>query len=269
MRSVWIILKEQVNNFYLIRRLSLYELKSANRNNYLGILWEIINPMIQIGIYWFVFGFGIYRARHHNFYGTIPYHHWLFAGFVAWYFINQAILQGSRSVYSRIRTIAKMNFPMSVIPTYIIFSKFYQHLMFLVVIYAILLLSGESLSVYIVQLPYFMICVLFLTISLSLITSTLSTIVRDVHMIVQSIVRMLVYLTPVLWTTKEGIALTIMKINPLTYVVEGYRAALLGTSWYGVMHWHYTLYFWAVTLFMFIVGSVLHLRFRDHFVDYL
>ncbi|WP_077614029.1 ABC transporter permease [Caenibacillus caldisaponilyticus] len=269
MRSVWIILKEQVNNFYLVRRLSLYELKSANRNNYLGILWEIINPMIQIGIYWFVFGFGIRGSGKHYNIDSIPFHHWLFAGFVIWFFINQAIVQGSKSIYSRIRTIAKMSFPLSVIPTYVIVSKFYQHLMFLAVIYVILLLSGESVSVYIVQLPYFMFAVLMFVIALSLITSTLATIVRDVQMIVQSIVRMLLYLTPVLWTSKNALVQTVMLINPITYVVDGYRAALLGTSWYGVAHWHYTIYFWTVTLAMLIIGSVLHLRFRDHFVDYL
>ena len=50
------VLKEQIQNFYLIRRLSLYELKSKNKNNYLGMAWEVINPSIQILIYWFVFG---------------------------------------------------------------------------------------------------------------------------------------------------------------------------------------------------------------------
>ena len=63
MNAAWIVLKEQIKNFYLIRRLSVYEMKSANNDNYLGILWEIINPMIQISIYWFVFGFGIFNRQ--------------------------------------------------------------------------------------------------------------------------------------------------------------------------------------------------------------
>ena len=63
MSSALTVLREQIKNFYLIRRLSVYEMKSANSNNYLGILWEIINPMIQISIYWFVFGFGIHNRK--------------------------------------------------------------------------------------------------------------------------------------------------------------------------------------------------------------
>src|SRR5699024_12147993 len=55
MKSVITVLKEQIDNFYLIMRLSLYELKNKNTSNYLGMAWEIINPSIQILIYWFVF----------------------------------------------------------------------------------------------------------------------------------------------------------------------------------------------------------------------
>src|SRR5690625_7042851 len=56
MKSVITVLKEQISNFYLIRRLSLYELKSKNKSNYLGMAWEVINPAIQILVCWFVFG---------------------------------------------------------------------------------------------------------------------------------------------------------------------------------------------------------------------
>src|SRR5699024_2587956 len=55
MKSAIIVLKEQLDNFYLIRRLSLYELKSTNKNNHLGMAWEILNPFIQIAFYGFVF----------------------------------------------------------------------------------------------------------------------------------------------------------------------------------------------------------------------
>lgn len=59
MSAMMTVIKEQIANFYLIRRLSLYELKSSNNNNYLGMLWELLNPGIQITIFWFVFGYGI------------------------------------------------------------------------------------------------------------------------------------------------------------------------------------------------------------------
>src|SRR5690625_6646906 len=61
MKPAITVIKEQIANFYLMRRLSVYELKSKNKNNYLGMAWEVLNPVIQILIYWFVFGTIIQR----------------------------------------------------------------------------------------------------------------------------------------------------------------------------------------------------------------
>lgn len=63
MKSMIAVIKEQFSSLYLIFRLSAFELKSANTNNYLGRLWELINPMIQLGIYWFIFGIGIRKGQ--------------------------------------------------------------------------------------------------------------------------------------------------------------------------------------------------------------
>lgn len=267
MKSVLTIIKEQFNSIYLISRLSAYEVKSANKSHYLGILWEIINPMIQIAVYWFVFGHITTRKGEDN----IAYFPWLLAGIVIWFFINPAITQGSKSIYSRIKMVSKMSFPMSIIPTYVIIAKFYQHLMLLVVIMVILQFYGFSISLHYFELVYYMFAAIALTLSVSLITSTLSMIVRDVQMIVQAIMRMMIYLSPILWPPTGGMAKYqgILKINPIYYIVEGYRNSLLGEKWYLVAEWHYTIYFWVVILVLFTIGSIMHLKFRNRFVDFL
>lgn len=266
--SMFKVIREQISSFYLIRRLSLFELKSANNSHYLGILWELINPMIQIGIYYFVFGYGIRGGRAVE---GIPYFYWMLAGILVWFFVNPAILDASKSIYTRIALIAKMSFPMSVIPTYVIISKFYQHLMLVGVIVAIFQFTGYPISIYYLSLPYYMFATIILLVAISLITSTLATIVRDVQMIVQAIVRMLLYLTPLLWTPERlpHIVQSVMKFNPLYYIAEGYRAALLGHSWYLIEHIKYTAYFWGLVFVLLFIGSALHLKFRNRFVDYL
>ncbi|PKR86192.1 ABC transporter permease [Heyndrickxia camelliae] len=269
MKSVFTVIKEQFKSIYLISRLSAYEVKSANKNNYLGILWEVINPMIQIGVYWIVFGVGITGRKGE---GDIAYFPWMIAGIVAWFFINPAITQGTKAIYSRIKMVAKMSFPLSVIPSYVIIAKFYQHLMLLVVIMVILHFYGFTISIHYIELPYYMFAAIVLTFSISLITSTLATIVRDVNMIVTAIMRMMIYLAPILWAPTTGILAKyqgILKLNPIYYIIEGYRNSLLSQKWYLVSHWHYTLYFWAVILVLLFIGSVLHVKFRNRFVDFL
>jgi len=276
MKSMITIVKEQISSFYLILRLSAFELKSANTNNYLGRFWEILNPMIQLTIYWFVFGAGIRKGS-----GVpmdngveVPFFIWMVTGMIVWFFVNPAISASSRSIYSRIQLIAKMSFPMSAIPSFVIMANFYTHLILVAVVTVFLQFTEFKLSIYYIQLPYFMIATLLFLLALALVTSTLATIVRDVQQVVQSVLKMLLYLTPLLWHTEHlmvnGIDFVfILKLNPLYYIVEGYRAALLGTTWYPAEYPQLTLYFWITVVVLFFIGSVLHLKFRNRFVDYL
>src|SRR5699024_2851554 len=101
MKSAVTVLKEQIKHFYLIRRLSLYEIKSQNKNNYLGTAWELLNPSIQIAIYWFVFGTIRQRAPIEIDGMEVPFFSWLLAGFFLWIFFYQGTIQGSKSIFSR------------------------------------------------------------------------------------------------------------------------------------------------------------------------
>lgn len=273
MKSAVKVIKEQIDNFYLIKRLSLYEIKSKNRNNYLGMTWELINPAIQMMIYWFVFGTIRNRAPIDINGMEVPFFTWLLAGFFIWTFCYQSIIQGSKSIYTRLRMLSKMNFPMSVIPNFVIFSNFYVHLILLVISIVIFQLMGYYANVYYFQFIYFIIASFCLLFAIALITSTLSTIVRDFHMFLNSTLRMLLYVSGVLWpiTLLEDFPflMKIMMLNPIFYLIQGYRAAFFGTDWYFITHWGYTLYFWGLIIVLFLFGAMLHVKFRRHFIDYL
>lgn len=268
MKSAITIIKEQFKYFYLVRRLSMYELRSLTSGNYLGMAWEIINPAIQILIYWFVFGFGI---RQREPVGDIPYLQWMFAGILVWFFINQSVMKSSKSIYTKIKMLSKMNFPMSVIPNYVIFSQFYPHLIILGLGMVFLQFLGYPVSIYYIQLPIYIVGMLIFIFSLSLILSTLTTMIRDVQMLLQSLMRMLLYLSPILWPPSllPESWQTFLKLNPFYYVIEGYRYSLLGEGWYFLENPIYTLYFIGIIVVTFAIGSYLHVKFRNQFIDFL
>lgn len=252
----------------------MYELKSQHRNNYLGMSWEIINPGIQILIYWFVFGSIRQRADIEIIPGIeIPFIFWLLSAFVLWTFFYQSTIQGSKSIYSRLLMLSKMNFPMSVIPNIVIFSQFYVHVIMMAIVILILNIGGYYVNIYYLQLIYFVFATFCLLFAISLITSTFSTMIRDVHMFLNATLRMLLYLSPILWPIASVIPnptiVMILKFNPLYYLIEGYRSALFGTEWYFLTHWQYSLYFWGLVIVFLLIGSVLHIKFRRHFIDYL
>src|SRR5690625_147327 len=175
MRAAFTVLKEQITHFYLIRRLSVYEIKGKNRNNYLGMAWELINPTIQLIIYWFVFSTVRQRAPVELNGIEIPFFPWLLAGFFVWVFSYQSIIQGSNSILTRLRMLSKMNFPMSIIPNFVIFSNFYIHLILILVSMMILNFLGYQINIYYFQFLYFSFSAFCLLFAISLITSTIST----------------------------------------------------------------------------------------------
>lgn len=150
MRAAMTVLKEQFKYFYLVRRLSVYELKSNASANYLGMAWEVIQPAIQIAIYWFVFGFGL-RGKAPI--AGVDFFHWMLAGIVVWFMISQGILKGTKSIFSKIKILSKMNFPMSVIPNYMVFAQFYPHLLLLGIVIIVMQFLGYTVNIYYLQLP--------------------------------------------------------------------------------------------------------------------
>ncbi|MFB9860239.1 ABC transporter permease [Salinicoccus siamensis] len=273
MKSILIVLREQLNHFYLVRRLSVYDVKSKNQNNYLGTVWEILTPLISVLIYWFVFS--TLREREPIEMGgeEVPFFFWLFVGFIVWTFFFQATIQASKSIYTRLKLLSKMNFPLSLIPSIAIFSKFYTHIIMLGIVFVVFQIAGYYINIYYLQLPYFILGTYMLVFSFSLITSTLSTLVRDVHMLLSSLLRMGLYLSGVLWPlsllSEFPLLMQLMRLNPLVYLIEGYRSVFFGTEWYMITHWELTLYFWSLIFVILAIGSMLHVNFRRNFIDYL
>ncbi|EHJ06708.1 teichoic acids export ABC transporter permease subunit TagG [Staphylococcus simiae] len=270
MSAVGTVIKEHVKNFYLIQRLAQFQVKILNHSNYLGIAWEIINPAMQIIIYWMVFGLGIRSNAPIN---GIPFVFWLLVGISMWFFINQGILGGTKAITQKFNQVAKMNFPLSIIPTYMVTSKFYGHIGLLLVIIIVCMFNGIYPTIHIVQLFIFVPFCYFFTASVALFTSTLGVIVRDTQMLMQALLRILFYFSPILWMPKNhgvsGLIHDIMKFNPVYFIAESYRASILFHQWYFIEHWHLMLYNIVVIAVFFILGSILHMKYRDQFADFL
>lgn len=273
MRALIKILKEQVNSFYLIMRLASFQLRMDNQNNYLGFAWEILNPAIQMAMYWFVFGFASNRGEMtgENLV-KVPYIYWMLAGISFWFFIQKAILNASKSIYQKYSMVAKMDFPLSVLPSYIIMSKYYGHLVLVGIIMIVFWIAGYYPSVYYIQLIYFLAMSYILAFAITLLTSTITVVVRDIQMLIQSLLQAMFFLSPILWDRSANMPdwiHNILMLNPFYYLANGYRASLLFNDWYIVSHWELTLYNWGLILVLLLIGSTAHYKFRNRFSDFI
>jgi teichoic acid transport system permease protein len=267
MKSILHLIREQIENLNLIYRLAIYEIKGKYQSHYLGVLWQFINPVIQISIYWFIFGMGIRGGAPVN---GVPFFIWMLLGLIPWFFISPTIIQGSNSVYSKVNLVSKMKFPVSVLPSIVIVGNSFSFILMLLALMLILFIYGINPGLYFLQLPYYLICLYVFLYSITLLFSTISTIIRDFQVMLQSLMRMLMYFSPILWKTDKlpEIFQTILKLNPLYYIIEGFRKSFLGNGWF-YQDLAYMTYFWSLTFLVLLLGSFAHLKFRRHFVDYI
>ncbi|KLV17812.1 MULTISPECIES: ABC transporter permease [Bacillus] len=275
MNALFTILREQISSLPLIIRLAVYETKSKYQMNYLGVLWQFLNPLMQMLAYWFVFGMGI-RGGQPIAIGDmeVPFIIWMLAGLIPWFFISPTILDGSNSVFKRINMVSKMNFPISALPSVVIMSNLFSYFVMMGVYLIVLISYGIYPDAHWLQYIYYLTCMIAFMFSFSLFNSTISVLVRDYQFLLQSVTRLLFFLLPIFWNISEKLTGDkawigdILRLNPLFYIIDGFRNSLLKGEWF----FHdvkYTLYFWLITLLLLTVGSLLHMKFRDKFVDFL
>lgn len=271
--SIKQVLKEQIKFRDLIFRIAIFDIKGQYQIHYLGVLWQFINPVIQISIYWFVFGIGLRGgAPVQTAVGEIPFFLWMLMGLIPWFFINPSIVQGSNSVHQRVNLVSKMNFPVSILPTIRIVGSSFHFIILIILLFLVLLIYGFKPSIYLLQIPYYFLALYMFLFSFALFSSTIATLVRDYQMLLQSMMRMLLYLSPILWDPKgdrvpEWVA-NILQLNPIYYIIEGFRDSFLSQKWF-FEDPIYFCYFWILTFTLLAFGSRIHLRFRKNFIDYL
>lgn len=269
MKHVLQVINEQIKYSHLIMRMSRFEIKGNYQLHYLGPLWQFIYPMIQILIYWIVFGIGIRGGQP---IGEIPYILWLLMGLIPWFFISPSMLQGSNSIHQKVSLVSKMHFPVSILPTIKIMSNSIQFFVLITILMFLLLVNGIDITIYWIQLFYYIFCMIAFVFSFSIFSSTISTLIRDYQTLLSATMRMLLYLSPILWNPKGEMVpdwlSNLLMLNPIYYIIDGFRNSFLSEGWF-YQDIIYTLYFWFFILTLLYVGSILHIRFRENFVDYL
>lgn len=269
MNNMFKIIKEQWENRSLIFGLSIYNLKSQYANHYLGLFWNILQPLLQVLLFYIVFGLGLRGDRGDV--GGLPFIIHLTSGLFPWLFLSGAVNATSNAVQGQIGLVTKMKFPSSILISTTIVSSFVNLGVTTAILLTISIINGYSSPIHYLSLIYFVFASVLLVSGIGLIMSTLIILIRDMKNILQNVIRMFFFTTPIFWSLTEANELlqAISAFNPFAYLVMNYRTSLIyeEAPLYGAMSDH--IYFWSLTLFILYVGVNVHYRFRDRLVDYL
>lgn len=250
----------------LILNMSLNDFKNRYSGSYFGLVWAIIQPIATILIFWFVFQVG-FRAQP---VADAPFILWLCAGMVPWSFFNDALMSGTGAFTSYSFIVKKLVFNTGILPLIKVLSSFYLSLIFTALLLLVFTLYGFFPGIHFLSVLYFNACLFFLVSGLSYLLATINVFFRDTTQIVGICLQFGMWLTPIMWSETMIPARFhwIVKINPLYYIVNGMRDALIGREWF-LIHPLQTIYFWIVTVLICVFGLIFYKKMKFHFADVL
>jgi lipopolysaccharide transport system permease protein len=224
-------LKELVEYRDLLYYNILKNIKGKYRQMALGPLWIILQPVVNMLLFTFIFG----RVAKMDSIG-VPYPLLVIAALIPWNFFQNATTYAANSLVSQMNIISKVYFPRMIIPLSDTISWLIDFFFTLIVLFAMMIIYSVYPNWHILFLPLYIFFVFITTISIGLWTASLTVKFRDVRLFIDYGLRILMFLTPVAYPAsvlKSSLSDNIfflIKLNPMFWVTEGFRWTLLGTS---------------------------------------
>ncbi len=247
--------------FLLVAR----DLKIRYIASYLGIMWAFVQPVVTVLIFWFVFSIG-FKVRPMS---EVPFIVWLLPGYLAWQYFAEAVSGATQSIVESSYLVKKIVFKVEVLPVVKMMTALIIHIFFLFVMVLMYVAMGQTLTVSCLQVAYYLGALMSLVYGLSLLTSALSVFTRDIGQIVGMIMQFGFWGTPIFWDVKmlPEEYRWIIELNPMYYIVEGYRQSMLGGVWF--FERPESVNYWVETAVIVLIGRYFFRKMRPHFADVL
>ena len=263
--------KDLYNNRRLIWRLSKNDFRKRYAGSFLGVVWAFVPPVVTVAMYYVVFD-RIMGSGRQNITGeiSVPYVLFLTAGLVPWFFFSDAISSGTSSLLEYNFLVKKVVFKVSILPMIKINAALFTHIGFTAGLLLISMGYGYLPSVYWVQLIYYSLAEYIFVLGLCYATSAIVVFFRDLQQIISIVLQVGMWATPILWNLQivPEDKRFIFKLNPMAYIVEGYRSSIYGHEWF-FTHFYSSTYFWIFTGLLFVFGALIFRKLKPQFADVL
>lgn len=240
---------------------------SIYKQTLLGPLWILLQPLLTTLTYTLIFSriAGISTA------GVPPILFYL-CGIIPWTFFAECLNKTSNTFISNANIFGKVYFPRLTVPVSIILSNLIsmgiQFLLFLLILTFYLFSDSIQLQMNasLLLLPCFVLLLSLLGLGLGLIITALTTRYRDLRFLVTFGVQLLMFATPVIYplSSVHGKLKSILELNPITPIIEGFRYALLNS---GDFRSEKLILSSGIVIFILLSGLALFNRVEKDFMD--
>ncbi len=266
-------MKNVIRLFYnhrtLISEMIRREVFGRYREQFGGLAWSFLNPLIMLGIYTFFFSI-VFKAR---WAGTIRESHLdfaliLFAGLITYGFLAECLSRAPHLIISNVNFVKKIVFPLEVLPGIAMGSAlFHACISFSTLILAQIVMSG-SLPWTIIFLPVIMLPLMIMTLGFTWFISATGVYIRDISQIVGFLLPILMFVSPIFCPVSafpERFQ-PFLFLNPLTFPVEEIRNIVIFGN---LPHWKGLAIYYLISLVIAHLGLSWFQKTRSGFADVL
>ena len=248
--------------FLLVKR----DFVAFYKQTILGPVWFFIQPIFTTAIYVFIFnnlaGIGTDGIKPPLFY---------VAGITAWSYFSECSNKTANVFRDNAGMFGKVYFPRLIMPLSIIFSNlikfFVQMILLICIMFYYWIEDGQiGITIYILLFPLFILLMASMGMGIGLIVSSLTTKYRDVAMLLNFVIQLLMYAAPVVYplSNLHGKTKLLVSLNPMTTIIEGIRLGFLGHGSFTILGLLYTT---VITIILLFVGMLIFNKAEKNFVD--
>jgi len=242
------------------------EIKTRYTGTLAGLLWSVVNPLMMILVYWFVFSVGFKISPP----GGHPFILVFLCGLIPWTLFNETLMGSVNIVVINQHLVTKTVFPTEILPLVSLLASLVTHVIMLFILMIVMWSNNVPFSVFNFQFLYYLFALSIFTLGWAWLVAALNVFWRDVGQILGVLLNLWFWVTPIVWLVDmipEGYRF-LLSLNPIMYIVIGYRSAFL----YHVPFWDVSqegLFFWLVSLTFFIFGGLIFRKLKPEFAEVL
>lgn len=245
----------------LLLFLTWRDLKVRYRQTVLGAAWAVLQPLTAMVIFSIVFG---QLAKLPS--DGIPYPIFTYTALLPWNLFSGALARATTSLVASPNLLSKVYFPRVLIPVSAMASSLVDFGISFLILLAMMVFYGIAPTWRMLALPFLILLALSAAFGIGLWLSALNVRYRDVTYIIPFVIQVWLYASPVAYSSTLIPAQWqwLYGLNPLVGVIEGFRWALLGTSWQpGIL----VLLSVLIVLILCVTGLVYFHRMEETFAD--
>ena len=256
-----------IENKYLFLQMFKREVESRYRGSQLGFLWAFIYPILMLLVYTFVFGmvmkvkWGVAGQDNIEF-GLI-----LFAGLLLHGMLAEVLVGAVGLITGNSQFVKKVVFPLPLLSMVSLANALFHMILGLLILVVMFLLSGGTLHWTILLAPIVLLPFVIFLLGASWFVSVLGVYVRDLSQFMGVLVTILLFLGPIVYpfaAVPDGIKTYVLWLNPLTIIVEQFRAVVLFGN---QPDWQLLGIYSVFACLMLIAGTWFFHKTKDGFAD--